>query len=106
MWQAFLAHLRGQSAIIILYRDKLDFKVRSRFQKSIPNVGTAVVFRPAQYAHIDEVTIVRQSPMPFEAGVRGQDHVGVVRRRQMVEEMRGTGRFPKEFVHPSRTAVA
>ena len=45
-------------------------------------------------------------PMPFDAGVSGQDDIGVMRIQQVIQEMTGSGRFPKKLIGAARAAVA
>ena len=44
--------------------------------------------------------------MPFDAGVRREDDIDIMRCQQIFQKVRGGRRFPKKFVHAPRTAVA
>ena len=74
-------------------------------QQGIPDVGVAIIFRPTQDAYVDEMAAALQLSMPFDAGVSGQDDISVMRIQQAIQEMTGSGRFPKKLIGAARAAM-
>src|SRR5260370_10405297 len=103
--QSLWAHFGGEALVIVVYRHEFDAEVWPRFEQRVPGVAPAIVLGPPQHTDVDEMPIARQVAVPFDAGVRRQNNVTIMRGCQMIEEVRGAGRFPEEFVHLPWAAV-
>jgi hypothetical protein len=56
-----------------MYRDEVDLQDRIGREQRVPDVGLAGVFRPAEYANVNTMPIVRQLSVPFDARVRAEE---------------------------------
>ena len=78
------AHLGSQAMVIVLHRNESHAEIGVGFQKSVPDVSVAVVFRPAQDARtlLDSIEVERDrgdgvtEPLPL--GLRDRALIGVM----------------------------
>jgi len=55
--QSLVAHFLRQPTVIVFDGYELHAQVAARFQQRVPDVGMAVVLRPAQHSHVDEMPV-------------------------------------------------
>src|SRR5579885_2426811 len=105
--QVLLAHVGSQGLIIISHWHKFhpDSAGFGRKQR-IPHIRAAIVFRPSQHAHIYEMPIAGEWPVPLDPRMRDADDVGLREIQQVFEKAVRTGGFPEKFIHFTRRAVA
>ena len=96
-----IADARASWAII--HRHELSPPVGT-FEDRIPDTGAAVVIRPSEYADVDEVSILTEPPCHLMPVCDVDHDIGLVRGREMLEEVRRRGRFPEELIDAPWTA--
>src|SRR5205809_2931090 len=105
--QSFSSHVLCQRPMIINHRNKFHLDLPGhKLQQGIPNIGGAIVLRTPQHSYIDPMLPRCDLPMPFDAGVRGADHICRCLCEQMAQKLVWTGRVPHEFIHLTRRAMA
>src|SRR5687768_10957588 len=88
-----------------MHRDEVDLQDWIGGEQGVPDVGLASVFRPAEYANVNTMSIVRQLSVPFDARVCAEHSIGLIILTEFFQQTVRRGAFPQKLIDLTWRAV-